>query len=81
MSNFTSQMRTGVNRLLRPLCSTKHYEIDFFNRCVSCWNFAPAVVNATSISCFKRFLSITLIGQHLHIVLKIIIVKGPAYGE
>jgi len=43
---------------LRPLCFTKLYENDFFNRCVSCWNFVPyTVVNAGSISCFKRFLS------------------------
>jgi len=28
------QTRTGGNRLLRPLCSTKLYENDFFNRCV-----------------------------------------------
>jgi len=33
-SNFTSQTRTGSNRLLHPLCSTKLYENDFFNRCV-----------------------------------------------
>ena len=49
---------TGGIRLLRPLYSTKHYENDFFNRCVSCWNFLPpAVVNTSSISCFKRLLS------------------------
>ena len=58
MSNYTSQTRTGGNRLLRPLYSTKHFENDFFNRCVSCWNFLPpAVVNASSISSFKRLLS------------------------
>jgi len=39
VSNVTSQTRTGGNRLLRPLCSTKLYENDFFNHCVSCWNF------------------------------------------
>ena len=38
MSNDTSQAPTG-NRLLRPLYSTKHFENDFFHRCVSCWNF------------------------------------------
>jgi len=55
-SNFTSQTRTGGNRLIRPLCSTKRYENDFFNRCVSYWIFLPyTVVNASSISCFKRF--------------------------
>jgi len=58
VSNFTSRTRTGGNRLLLPLCSTKLYENDFYNRCVSCWNFLPyTVVNASSISCFKRFLS------------------------
>ena len=58
MSNFTSQTQTGGNRLLRPLCSTRFYESDFFNRCVSCWNFLPsAVVDASSVSCFKRRLS------------------------
>lgn len=58
MSNFTSQTRTGGNRLLRPLCSTRFYENDFFNRCISCWNFWPsAVVDASSNSCLKRRLS------------------------
>jgi hypothetical protein len=58
MSNFTSQTRTGGNRLFRPLCSTRIYENDFFNRCISCWNLLPpAIVNASSISCFKRLLS------------------------
>ena len=60
MSNYTSQTRTGGNRLLRQLglYSSKHFENDFFNRCVSCWNFLPhAVVNASSISSFKRLLS------------------------
>ena len=50
--------RTWGNRLLRPLFSTKHYENDFVNRCVSCRNFIPpAVVKARSISCFRRLLS------------------------
>jgi len=58
VSNVPSQTRTGGNRLLRPLCSTKLYENDFFNHCVSCWNFLPyTVVKASSISCFKRLLS------------------------
>ena len=58
ISNCTSQTQTGGNTLLRPLYSTKLYENDFFNRCVSCWNYLPtAVVNASSISCFKRLLS------------------------
>jgi len=31
---------------------------NFFNRYVSCWNFSPhVVVDASSISCFKRLLS------------------------
>jgi len=44
---------------IRPLFSTKLHETrDFFNRGVSCWKIAPpAVVNASSISCFKRLLS------------------------
>jgi len=58
MSNFTSQTQAGGNRLLHPLCFTKVYENDFFNRCVSCWNFLPPVrVNASSFSFFKRILS------------------------
>ena len=58
ISNCTSQTRTGGDWLLRPLYSTKLYENDFFNRCVSCCNYLPpAVVNASSISCFKRLLS------------------------
>ena len=36
ISSCTSQTRTGGDRLLRPLYSTKLYENDFFNRCVSC---------------------------------------------
>jgi len=58
VSNVTSQTRTGGNRLLRPLCCSKLYENDFFNRCVYCWNFLTyTVVNSSSISCFKRLLS------------------------
>jgi len=58
MSNFTLQTRAGGNRLLRPLCSTKLYENNFFNRCVSSWNFLPhTLVDASSILCFKRLLS------------------------
>jgi len=58
VSNVISQTPKGGNRLLRPLCSTKLYENDFFIRCISGWNFLPyTVVNASSISCFKRLLS------------------------
>jgi len=58
VSNFTSQTRTGGIRLLCHSYSTKLYENDFFNRCVSCWNFLPyTVVNASSIWYFKRLLS------------------------
>ena len=58
MSNFTSQTRTGGNRLFSPLCFTRIHENVFFNRYVSCWNFLPpAVVDAGYISCFKRLLS------------------------
>lgn len=57
-STYTSHTRSGGNKLLRPLCSTNHFENNFFYRCLSCWNYLPpAVVNASSISCFKRFLS------------------------
>jgi len=54
VSNVSSQTRTGGNRLLRPLCSTKLYENNFFNRCVSCWNCLPhTLVNANSYFVFQ----------------------------
>ena len=60
MSNFTSKTRTGGNRLLRSLCSTRYYENDFFNRCVSCWHFLPSRVS--------NAVYLTLICQLLHFV-------------
>ena len=57
-SNYTSQTRSGGSKLLRPCCLTNHFENNFFYRCLSCWNnLPPAVVNAGSVSCFKRLLS------------------------
>jgi len=78
VSNFTSQARTG-GRLFRPLCPTKLYENDFFNRCISCWNFLSyTVVNASSISCFKRLLYLKLICHILCMLLIFNNLKGPA---
>ena len=58
LSNFSSQTRTGGNRLIEPLCSTNRFKNDFFNRSVTCWNFLPSqVVLADSVSNFKRLLS------------------------
>ena len=79
MSNFTSQTRTGGNRLFRPLCSTRFYENDFFNRCLSCWNsLPPAVVNAGSISCFKRLLSNVDLSSFTYCKYFLIYLKGQA---
>jgi len=61
------------------LMVTKLHENYFFNHCVSCWIFLPpAVVNASSISCFLNAFYLTLICQLLQIVLISIIFKGPA---
>ena len=62
MSDSTSLTREGGNRLLRPLCSTRFYGNDFYERCVPCWNFLPfAVVNAMSPSGVRNAVCLTLI--------------------
>ena len=67
LSQYTSQTRTGGNRLIRPFCSTNRFENDFFNRCLSCWNSLPHdVINASSIKCFKRLLSNVDLSSFIH---------------
>ena len=46
-SNYTSETRTDGSVLNDQLNIMKN---DFFNRCISCWNYLPpAVVNAYTI--------------------------------
>ena len=62
-----SQTRSGGNRLIAPLCSTKHFKNDFVNRCRNCYNNLPAhVVNANSVNSFKKLLNNTDLYVHLH---------------
>jgi hypothetical protein len=62
MSDSTSLTREGGNRLLRPLCSTRFYENDFYERCVPCWNFLPFdVVSAIGPSGVQNAVCLTLI--------------------
>ena len=50
--------RSVAPRLLRPKFTTFELDNNFFARCVSCWNYLPdAVVNSSSVSCFKKNLS------------------------
>ena len=66
-STTASQTRTGGNRLTMPRCSTNMYQNDFFNRCISCWNALPlTVINASSVSCFKRLISCSDMSNFMH---------------
>jgi len=50
--------RSVAPRLLRPKFTTFELDNNFFDRCVSCWNYLPdIVVNSTSLMCFKKNLS------------------------
>lgn len=67
VSTVTSQTRTGGNRLIRPICTTNHYQNDFFNRCITCWNFLPHdVVASNSLSQFKCRLTTVNLRRFLH---------------
>ena len=68
ISNCTSQTRKGGDRLLRPLYSTKLYENDFFNRCVSCWNYLPPANPPCSSICVSNAFYLTLTCHLLHIL-------------
>ena len=62
-----SQSRSGGNRLIAPLCSTNHFENDFFIRGLNCYNNLPAhVVNANSDFSFKKLLNNTGLYVYLH---------------
>ena len=72
VSHFTSHTRIGLcgnDRSVLYAKYTRIYEKYFCNRCVSSCNFLPtAVVNAGSMSCFKRLLSnVDFLTTHLHI--------------
>jgi hypothetical protein len=50
--------RSGAPRLVRPKSTTFELDNNFFEMCVSCWNYLPdAVVKSTSVLCFKKNLS------------------------
>jgi hypothetical protein len=58
VSDFTSQTRTGGDRIIQSCCNTNRYQNEFFNRCVKCWNILPAnVVAADSVQRFKYLLT------------------------
>ena len=62
-----SQTRSGGNRLKAPLCSTNHFLIDFFNRCLNCYNNLPVhVVKANSVFNFESFQNNTDLSAYLH---------------
>jgi hypothetical protein len=50
--------RSTAPRLMCPKFSTFELENNFFDRCVSCWNYLPdTVVKCTSVQSFRRNLS------------------------
>ena len=65
--HYFSQTRTGGNRLIATRCNTDRFQNDFFNRCLNCYNnLPPDVVNATSLTGFKKLLSNTDLSFYLH---------------
>jgi hypothetical protein len=58
LSQYTTQTRTGGNRLIVPLCSTNSFANDFFIRCTNCWNsLSSDIVNTNSVQHFKQLLT------------------------
>ena len=58
VSQYTTQTRTGGNRIIVPVCSTNRYANDFFIRCTNCWNSLSAdIINSNSVQRFKRVLA------------------------
>ena len=67
LSQRISQTRSGGNRIIRTSCNTNHFQNDFFNRCLSCWNYLPnEVVNASSLPCFKRLIANVDLSPFIH---------------
>jgi hypothetical protein len=62
-----SQTRSGGNRLYVSLITNNHYANNFFHRCLNSWNSLPLnIVNAESVSVFKRRLFTAELRSFLH---------------